>query len=191
MILFSHRFDPQFLGPAVEYDSFPPFPEKPIPEKDLPYALLLNKKEYYAYHEATPHDNWFCEYPYCSTTFIPYLVWGTRHHCRSCGISVCCDHSTPNITLSSHILSIYHGDLAAVETPILATSMDESTLPSVVTLKYACLLCSEKALPRTGKEVKATKKASKPIKGTTVFVVFVVHRVKSQFLMNVQSNVAN
>ncbi len=138
--------------------------EKRAPVKDPPYPLTLNKKEYFAYHEAAPHELLYCEFPYCTATFIPYLVWGSRHHCRACGISVCGNHSTQNITLSSHILTIYHGDLAGISTPLLATSMDEGTLPATLALKYACLLCTERALPRPAQPNRASK-PSKPITG--------------------------
>lgn len=88
----------------------------------------------------------YCEFPYCSVTFFPYIIWGERHHCRACGISVCNEHCTQNLTLSTRILKPFHGDAADIHTPIIATSLDGTTLPDVVTLKYVCLLCSDRAL---------------------------------------------
>jgi hypothetical protein len=142
-------YDPNYI-PEPQYEAFPPYKDKPVRKKREP--RMLNKLNYYALFEAVPDDEWFCEFPHCSKTFLPYVMWGSRHHCRACGMTVCAEHSTPNITLSSQIVPQYVGDLAEVTTPILATSMDPSLLPAKVTLKYACLICCNRALPVKGRK---------------------------------------
>ena len=147
------RYDPEYLGPAPTLNFFPRFKTKPKP-KSVPRFLQLTKKGYYALREAAPHEVWFCEFPHCDQTFLPFLSFGTRHHCRACGMTVCANHSTPNMTLPSHLIPAYQGDLSSLSTPVLATSVDPGLLPEVVTLKYACMLCCDKALGLVPKQPK-------------------------------------
>ena len=119
---------------------------------------MLDKSHFKAFHEAVPRCMWYCEFPYCTVNFImpslsldftlpaSILPQSGRHHCRVCGISVCEAHCAKNITLSTHILTPYTGgNLNEITTPILAASPDVSTLPAVLTFKWACLLCCDRA----------------------------------------------
>jgi hypothetical protein len=162
-----HRLDPNFLGPPPEFESFPPYTEKR--RRRPKSSTKLSKKDYFVLREAEPHDFWYCEYPNCGKYLVPYVVWGARHHCRSCGLTVCADHCTRNITLSSSILVAARDDASgSAATPVLATSLDPAQLPPVVTLKCACMLCCDKALPKTFNRVQRDADVTSSVTATYV-----------------------
>jgi hypothetical protein len=53
-------------------------------------------------------------------------------------------------------------------TPVLATSLDPAQLPPVVTLKCACMLCCDKALPKSYNHVQRDTDVTSPVTATYV-----------------------
>jgi hypothetical protein len=105
----------------------------------------VNEQDYRAYHEA-PRDNmWFCEVPHCDSIFLPYILWGARHHCRICGFTVCGKHCiadcTINVTGLPIVQSLAKND-ATNTTPIMASNEETGSLPKHLTCKWVCTLCT-------------------------------------------------